>query len=709
MVLREGGNMSNLIRTWLMLLAASTSISLVDALSIYGKYGCKTNIDEVEASAALLLIQLIALAILLAMSGLSKVMGRFPAQQELAKNMLALFVCAILLKLAWVDSLSGRILEIQEAIPKSAIVLFAIWLITVHVLLARHYLKRGDKTASHSFLSNEHLVLAMPVAMAMVLVAFSETSDRLAFTRWHQPVFLSLGAVLLVVAFIPVKKRRYLLAKSAIFTVACFGIVLAPALSEKMHISSSVRTETPVEAPQHVLLLTVDTLRYDAVSVYEGSKNPTPSLEELAKQSVVFDNAYSTSGWTVPSVSSILSGLNPLTHQVSSSARFDDTYTTISETFAEYGYRTAAIVSNPILFPNMYISDKGFHDYQAFPSKQYKRSSFGLALLWRLFPKHWPPDVSTTDMTDLATRWYDQNQGSQTFLWLHYLDPHDPYTPPEIFMNKEDKERTKGETIPSSNLTFNSRRNTAPNVSKSLNKKDRLHGLYEAEARYTDHEIGRLLDSLKDKGMFDDMLIVFVSDHGEEFTDHGKSGHGHTLYNELIHVPFLIKMPGQSQPVKVTENVSVVDIYPTIVELCDLSVDDKSWDGQSLKDFFEPTGIEPKVAPMISAFTLKSADSQSIIFNGYKLISNVVAGKDELYWLDEDPKELHDIAQEQPEKVEQLKTMLADAFASANTKRAQLGLSPIGDKSTASKDANDAMTQEQQEALEALGYLEAFE
>ena len=720
-----------------MVLATCTSISLIDALLIYGQYDCHLIISELEASAGLLITQLIVLAIVLAIVGLAKIIGRFPTQQELAKTLLVLFVTIILLRVVWIDSQMDALFNFQKSIPKSYILLITLWLITLHILMARQYLNRGDKTAGHSTLSNEHLVLATPIAMAMVFVALSETSDRLAFTRWHQPVFMAIGAALLVIVLIPVKKRTYLLGKSAILTMACFGIMLAPLLSEKMHVASSARAEMPAGAPQHVLLLTVDTLRYDALSVYDPSNNSTPAFEEFAKKSVVFDNAYSASGWTIPAMSSILTGVSPMAHQTSFTHALDQRFTTIGETFAAHGYRTGALVNNPVLFPGRYISDQGFHEYQAYPNKRYQNPSYGIGLLWRMLPKKWPHFATTTGMTDLATTWYENNQKDQTFLWLHYFDPHDPYKPPTAFMAQEDSLMGTRDSLkrpppikpkkdahkPPPNLTGSDLELRQEGLSKISEEERQLARKitqtrdYLAEARYVDYEVGRLFDSLKEKGLFDDMLIVFASDHGEEFWEHGNSGHGKTLYNELIHVPFIIKMPGQSGPVKVSENVSTTDIYQTMADVCDLSVDNKQWEGQSLKSIIESTVPKPNATPIISALTMLDTSPQTVIFDGYKLISNMKGEMDELYSIESDPQELNNIVHEQPEIVAQLNAVLDDAFESAKNKRVQFGLEPLTEESiadfsfssTKSINREEEFSPGQLEALEALGYLDILE
>ena len=691
-----------------MLLAASTSISLVDALAVYGKFGCTTIISELEASAGLLLAQLIVLAVVLAMAGLAKVIDRLPAQQKLAKTLLILFAGTILVKLLWLDYITKNLFQFQVANSKSIVVLVAIALITMLVVLARQYLKRVDAKTSQSILTNEHLLLATPIAMALVFVAFSETSDRLAFVQWHQPVFMAIGAALLIIALIPVEKRRYLLGKSAILTVACFGIVFAPLISQRIHISSSLSTKSPAGAPQHVLLLMVDTLRYDALSIYEPSNNLTPTFEELAKKSVVFDNAYSTSCWTLPAMSSILTGVSPMAHQVTLKNSLSDKFTTIGEAFAAHGYRTSAIVNNPILYPDVNIPKKNFQEYQAFPSKQDQRPSFGLSLLWHLFPKQWPAKATTTDLTNLATRWYEQNQEDNTFLWLHYFDPHDPYEPPDIYLNPDDDTLSTELGKPSQKAPLKKKLDPT-----AMEMKD----LYMAEARYVDDEIGRLLDFLKDKDLFDDMLIIFASDHGEAFGEHGNVGHGMSLHEVATRVPFLIKMPGQSHHVKVSENVSIVEIYPTLVELCNLSTNDEHFEGRSLKDFCESADTKPEPIPIISAFTIKAARSRSIVYDGYKLIYYGPILKDRLFSLDSDPQELRDIAQEQPETAARLMAMLIEANKAANTSRELVGLIPLDKLSQSRRPSRlqntdvkkEELSPDQLEALEAVGYLDALE
>jgi arylsulfatase A-like enzyme len=285
------------------------------------------------------------------------------------------------------------------------------------------------------------------------------------------------------------------------------GILLALALA-----ACSQRTERP-----NVLLITLDTTRYDRLSFYGYSRKTSPNLDALAERSVVFERGVAASSWTLPSHASIFTGKFPSSHgadydpegplrltaAISGPSDWDQyrarglspEETTLAETLHGKGYRTGAVVGGPWL-KRVFGLDRGFEHYD----------DEGIG------------DVNgrlASEVTAAALDYLESVDGGPFFLFLNYFDPHGPYDAPAPFGG-----------------TF------GPEPS------DR----YDEEILYMDHHVGRLFEGMKRLGVYDDTLIVVTADHGELLGEHGKMGHGATLYEEEIRVPFLVKHPGSAVP-----------------------------------------------------------------------------------------------------------------------------------------------------------------
>jgi len=713
MSVNENSANLSLIRIGLIVLAVSTSLCLIDALALYGPYGFVSILEETEGSAGLVVSQLVSLAALLAVVGVVYAVSKygFFGTNRFPAIMLSLVIMGLLAYLTTTEYAQERLFEIDRGLPKTVIAIAVLWALAVVLVFSRRFLDHGGPARNPSVLTNENLVLAAPLAMAIAIAIFSKTESRLAFIEWHQPVFISVGSAFLILTFFPVRKRLPLFGKSALLTLAYFGIALAPTASHHWHQSDLIQREKPVSGPQHVLLITVDTLRSDALSFLGSTEHQTPHMDAFAAQSVVFTQAYSPSSWTLPAVTSILSSLSPLTHQVRRDGRFDDRLETIGDLFGDHGYRTGAIVSNSLLTPRTYDANRSFHHYAAFPNGKPDSVSFGLRLLWYVFPERWPEQATTTDLADLTIEWYGEHRDDPTFLWLHIFDPHTPYSPPARYLAPGSVTSWSADTgVPMAQAIEQS--TGFPTASPE--KRAMIRNLYLAEVRYMDDEIGRILSTLKDYELYDDMLIVFASDHGEELWEHGQFRHGHTMYNELIHVPFLIKRPAQAAGMMVEAPVSTMDIPPTVAEVCGIEVDEDIWDGRSLRGFWDAADARPTPVPIISAFSLVKGERRSIIFDNYKYIVNVTSGEEEFYALASDPKELLNIVEDDRGSTDQLKAALSEAMDASIARRNRLGFRPMRgaqmDRTRPNHDASgEELSPETIEALEALGYLDAVD
>ena len=268
------------------------------------------------------------------------------------------------------------------------------------------------------------------------------------------------------------------------------------------------------QARKNILLITIDTLRYDRVSIYNDNFVKTPNIDKLAKKSVIFKRAFAHTPLTLPSHANILTGTTPLYHGISDNNRFrlDDKFLTLAEHLKPSGYRTAAFTASFVL--NKYFKlDQGFDLYHG-PDKS--------------------NELIAEEVVRSSIEWLKDNEGPW-FLWIHIWDPHAPYSAPE---------------------PFGSRFRSDP---------------YSGEVAYTDSQLGILFKYIENSGLMKNTAIVLTGDHGEALGDHGEQEHGYFAYNETIHIPLIIYDPSLDDTT-INKNVSHIDIFPTICELTGVKI-----------------------------------------------------------------------------------------------------------------------------------------
>ncbi len=283
-----------------------------------------------------------------------------------------------------------------------------------------------------------------------------------------------------------------------------------------------------------IILISIDTLRADHVSVFNKKAERTKTWERLAADGIAFLNAYTHIPLTLPSHTTMLTGLIPPHTGVRDNVgfRYNKDYKTLAEWLKEKGKRTAGFVSAIVLHHRTKIN-RGFDFYE--DNIENTTGTLSLGGVQR-------PGIQTIH---LAEDWLDEQKDDNFFLFLHIYEPHSPYNPPEEF-------RKEGRS------------------------------LYEGEVLYADKLIGDFLDYLKDMGIYDKAMIFMVSDHGEGLKNHGESEHGIFLYIEALHVPMVVKLPYNQRPFKRTARpVALTDIFPTICDYFQLRCPHKM-DGESL-------------------------------------------------------------------------------------------------------------------------------
>ena len=389
-----------------------------------------------------------------------------------------------------------------------------------------------------------------------------------------------------------------------------------------------------------VVMVVGDTLRADKLSCMGGPEGLTPYLDRIAAQGVRFDQARSHAPWTLPSTASMLTSLHPEEHgaggRLGRFTKLDAEVQTVVRTFRDQGYRTHAIVNVLFLDPERFGVTRDFEtvDQQVFETNV---------------------DVRAADATTRAALdWIEANgDDGPFFLLVHYFDPHCVYAPPRAF-----RERWAEPGDREGEWTFGTRPQMVAiregELSPAAATIRRAEALYNGEVSYLDAQIGRLDDGLAARGERDDLVLVVTADHGEEFLEHGGFEHGHTLYDELVRVPMVIRAPGQLAPAVVETPVRHIDLAPTLCELCDLPLPDQFL-GRSLVSLAGGEAGAPR--PTLAHGNMWARPQTSWTSGGWKLIVRDGVAP-ELYEVAADPAEQRDLAGSRPEELARLQAEL---------------------------------------------------
>ncbi len=342
----------------------------------------------------------------------------------------------------------------------------------------------------------------------------------------------------------------------------------------------------PVPARSNVLLITIDTLRADHVGSYGYGKQTTPRLDRLAAQGIRFTEAVSVSSWTLPAHASLMTGLYPAEHGVETDLNaLPGSADTLAERFAAGGYATFAAISHVYLgarwgFAQGFdaVDDRVANGSPHRPVAEHIADSV-IAFLDANVAKQGRAEQGVAKQAHAQQR---STSGSAAeadrplppfFVWAHIFDPHWDYSPPAPMNTVFDPGYTGSMDGKYGSLAPYIRA-TAKGDPPALPTRDLEHllALYDGEIAYVDTHVGRILDALQRTGLYDETIIVVTSDHGEEFMEHGSlEGHQWTLYDEVVMVPLIVRLPGaRAAGGVVSEQVSTVGVPGMILDLAGL-------------------------------------------------------------------------------------------------------------------------------------------
>lgn len=475
-------------------------------------------------------------------------------------------------------------------------------------------------------------------------------------------------------------KAVLILIVMSVVAVALNGISLHDYHEVKTNPISSPRDDMP-----NVILLTVDTLTAEDMALYGYHLPTTPQLEAFANESYVFDNFFSSSNWTLPSVASLISGLYPSTsgvHQFNSYYLEEDRKKNIAQLLKDNGYQSSAIVANSNGHPLTFRITESFSAVTELPIRKIFATDPIFSQLSRM--KNYQTSSWVRDLTHVAFKtasyylrdddislWGPELVFSRTlpfvsslkqpsFIWAHINPPHSPYLPAAPFKYQFGKFK-EFSTLKDYNEHENGKYSP-----KQQAEVDQLRLRYDEFILDTDSRVGEFLKELKKMGRFEDSIIIITSDHGESFT---KGYHGHAgayLHQPLIHIPMLIHLPGQKKGERIRPYAGQVDLLPTVMDLLNLPI--PKWaDGESLESVMlkgKPT-TQPKFSMNLdtdSRFEPPSKGSFAVMQDDWKLVRYLATGKEELYHLASDPKEEHDLANSNPEQAKKMRGLIEARF-----------------------------------------------
>jgi arylsulfatase A-like enzyme/Tfp pilus assembly protein PilF len=397
--------------------------------------------------------------------------------------------------------------------------------------------------------------------------------------------------------------------KSAVPIVALASALLAVFLT----VGPGRRLFRPrAAAPLNVLLITLDTTRADHLGCYGFSQAATPNLDRLALEGVRFARAYCPAPLTLPSHSSILTGLYPATHGVRNNGHdLAPKWRTLAEILKGHGFATAAFVSSFSVDSRFGIG-RGFDVYDdTFQPQAPLKGANAERRAEETFARF--------------SRWLDKRGPDRFFAWVHYYDPHLPYDPPSPY-----KEGSPGRP-------------------------------YDGEIAYMDHYVGAVLQALEAKGLRGQTLVVVAGDHGEGLGDKVETGHGIFLYDETLRVPLLFHNAGAfPRPRAVESAVRLVDVAPTILETLGLGAEAAGMDGQSLLTRIKdksPADLDCLIESFYPRENFGWSELVGIVSGPWKYI---LAPRPELYDLKTDPGEKTDLAGSSPAKAVELRKKLEE-------------------------------------------------
>ncbi len=398
--------------------------------------------------------------------------------------------------------------------------------------------------------------------------------------------------------------------------------------------SFAVGNAAQAATPANVVFITIDTLRPDHLGCYGDKQIGTPNIDTLAADGTRFERAYTAVPVTLPSHTVIFTGTYPTLSGVHDFAanKLSPTQATLASVLKDNGYTTGAVIGSAVL-DSRFGLNHGFDFY-------YDHFDFNRLQESNLDEMERPGNI----VADVTLDWLSKNYQKKFFLWMHLYDPHYPYRPPPPY---------------------------------SEQYKDRP---YDGEIAFADAQVGRLIEFLKNKGLYQNTLIILSGDHGESLGEHGEKTHGFFIYNATLHVPLIIHLPGDMHARTVQNLVNLADIMPTVLAALNIQLP-AHVQGQSLLPIISPKKEDNARSLYAETFLPRLhfnwSELRGVETENYHFID---APKPELYDLRKDSGETHNLFAEKKAVTEEMRVRLAkliQQYTAGQELAEKTGLDPV--------------------------------
>lgn len=423
-------------------------------------------------------------------------------------------------------------------------------------------------------------------------------------------------------------------------------------------------TPAPVAADApNVLLLVLDTVRAESLSIHGYDRDTTPNLARLAARGIKFNQARATAPWTLPSHASMLTGRWPHELKVGEKTPLDATYPTLAEFLTDRGYATGGFIANTFFCNAWFGLARGFEHYDDFYQEQSSVSvaeALRCTSLGRFGAKLLNDPLGVERQRKDAARisgdflnWVDAQRGRPFFAFLNYFDAHTPYLMPPGGEYRFGRPPANAHELATLQEFDNRLRTSVTDDDVAL-----ARDAYDDLIAHLDAEIGRLFDELESRGILDNTIIILTSDHGEGLGEHGLIGHGRSLYDTETRVPLLVFLPQSAHAGQVVDRAaSLRDIPATVVDLLNLETE-SPFPGASLSRFWsaESESQDPET-PVLVEVLLREKISRNldrppawrgpmrgIVAENRAYIRNA-DGREELYDIQNDPAQSRDLTE----------------------------------------------------------------
>jgi arylsulfatase A-like enzyme len=456
------------------------------------------------------------------------------------------------------------------------------------------------------------------------------------------------------------------LALLASLTVLLLGVSVFEFEPDGAAPSVKASSPAPVGKP-NIVLITLDTVRADHLSLYGYSRPTTPNLDRWAQEGVAFDNAIASSSWTLASHASMFTGLLPHQHGANWGSTVDTGRWTLAEVLRAYGYDTAGFISNSFYGQTGWGMGQGFQVYEDASASARYNLGLTLAGVLLLDPIHYDvvqPNrfgrISASDVNREAQRWLQHHSGRPFFLFMNYFDAHAEYLPPAPFDRRFG--RLSNDLVKKADPIFDKGDNAS-----SLSEQERksLIAGYDNCLAYMDQELDRFLQFLATEPEWSNTVVIITSDHGEAFGEHGFYGHGNDLHRETVHVPLIMFGPGIPAGLRIPQVAGTRRIFSTVLDLT-LGIKQPFY-SNSLRRYWEPDFKPgPFDATVISELAARKegfANCISLATSEWRYIQDS-QGHKELYRLT-DAGEQVNLAGAYPEQAQALERDLEERIGSS--------------------------------------------